>query len=501
VIEPGRIAFVVLAAVALAGCGGPAADVTLHVATDRPVAIVDDRFLSVAVDSAQLVGGEWWDDAGAVDGMQPVPPFDFGRARLRTLAAALAPFYLRVGGTDADRTVYALGPTPAAPPVAPDRWTLTAEEWNGAVDFARALDAPIVFTLNAGPAHRGSDGGFIADGARTLLAAAASTGAPVAAWELGNEINGYPVTFLTTVSASTYVADLATARTLVDGTTPGAKLAGPASAYWPIIGELGGLLPPVVEQGGGALDLVTWHYYPQQGRRCSATVRKASLTTLLDPDALDEVDRWSAEVESAAAAGAPHASLWLGETGNAQCGGEAGVSDAWASSLWWADELGKMARRGTQVVVRQSLTGANYGLLAEPSLDPRPDYFTSVLWKRLVGPRVLDVAPPARPTVRAYAHCAMSAAAPPGAVTVVLVNLEGAPVRVALGLDGDTSVWTLDAASLDAPTARLGGVPMAVAADGALPLLPSQPVRGPLVLPPQSVTFALAASAGAVACK
>src|SRR5262249_55518746 len=149
----------------------------------------------------------------------------------------------------------------------------------------------------------------------TLLAEAAASGAPVAAWELGNETNGYPVTFLTTVSPATYAGDLMHARAVVGAADAGSKLAGPTSAYWPIVGELGGLLPPAVGASGGALDLVTWHYYPMEGRRCPSTVVKASLTTLLDPAALDEIDRWSAEVEAAAAAGAPNAQIWLGETG------------------------------------------------------------------------------------------------------------------------------------------------------------------------------------------
>jgi heparanase 1 len=486
---------------ALGACSGDSTDVTVHVATDRAVAAVDERFLSVAVDTAQLVGGEWWDPAGSANGMQPVPPFDFTRPRLHTLATALQPFYLRIGGTDADRTVYALGPNPAGPPVAPDRWVLTQTEWDGAVDFARMLDASIVFTLNAGPAHRDAQGRWLPDGSQTLLTTAAASNAPVAAWELGNEINGYPVTFMTTVSAATYAGDLARARTTLDAVIPGARLAGPSSAYWPIVGELGGLLPNALAQGGSSLDVVTWHYYPQQGRRCPVTVRKAGLTTLLDPDALDEIDRWSQDVESAAASGAPQAKVWLGETGNAQCGGEPGVSDVWASSLWWADQLGKLARRGTQLVVRQSLTGANYGLLDEPTLDPRPDYFTSVLWKRLVGTRVLDVPALAVPTVRAYAHCATAlAGAPAGAVTVVLVNLADAPTRVAVDLPGDQAVWTLDAAALDSATARLNGMDLAVADDGTLPAMPSAPTHGPLTLPPWSVTFALAAHAAAPAC-
>ena len=46
--------------------------------------------------------GAGWLQTRAVDS------YDFARPRLRLLAGALAPAYLRIGGTDADHTVYRL---------------------------------------------------------------------------------------------------------------------------------------------------------------------------------------------------------------------------------------------------------------------------------------------------------------------------------------------------------------------------------------------------------
>src|SRR5262249_16610775 len=152
-----------------------------------------------------------------------------------------------------------------------------------------------------------------------------------------------------------------------------------------------------------------------------------------------------------------------------------------------------------QVVVRQSLTGASYGLLDEPSLEPRPDYYTSVLWKRLMGTRVLDVMRPTNPNVRAYAHCA--AGDTPGAVAVGLINLTPAPVRVGLDLDGEKDVWTLDATSLDSPDVRLNGAPLAVNDDGTLPAMAPMAAQGALTLPMYSVSFVVAAHANAAACR
>src|SRR6516225_1838177 len=93
----------VLTLVTFTACNGCRPDTRVHltVATDRAAATVDERFLSIAVDIAQVVGGKFW-TAGvtANGGMGPVQPFDFTRSRLGNLVKPLGPAYLRVGGTD-----------------------------------------------------------------------------------------------------------------------------------------------------------------------------------------------------------------------------------------------------------------------------------------------------------------------------------------------------------------------------------------------------------------
>jgi heparanase 1 len=279
---------------------------------------------------------------------------------------------------------------------------------------------------------------------------------------------------------------------------PGTKLAAPASAYWPIIGELNNLLPQLLPLAKASIDLVTWHFYPQESMRCPVSLRGATPTTLLDPDNLDEIDTWANTVDGARGA----TPAWLDESGNAQCGGAPGVSDRFVSSLWWLDELGKMARRGTPVLVRQSLTGADYGLLSEPDLTPRPDYFASLLWRRLMGTRALAVTAP-RATLRAYAHCAPAAEAGAGAVTVLLVNLDPATLDVALdGSGGELRSFVVTADGLGATMARLNGTVLAVDAAGNPPPLEGTTQQGDTVtLPGRSYAFVVLPSANAPACR
>src|SRR5690606_11187486 len=119
----------------------------------------------------------------------------------------------------------------------------------------------------------------------------------------------------------------------VDQCSPGAKLAGQGSAFIPVLGEplsfFFGFLPSYLMQVGDLPDVVSWHYYPQQSRRAPAASRRACPSRLLDAANLDEAAYWAGKMDLWRKRWSPGRSLWLGETGNAQAGGEPGVSDTY----------------------------------------------------------------------------------------------------------------------------------------------------------------------------
>jgi hypothetical protein len=466
------------------------------------VAQVDERYLSFAIDTAQVVGGEFWAPPGRGRGLlrtRPVARYDFSRPRLRRLAAALGPAYLRIGGTDADRTAYQLDDRP--PPDRGARWLLTRQRWDDLADFARDADLRLIFTLNAGPSARDRHGDWDPESARALVEHAQRRQDPVAVWELGNEVNAFPLTHGSWLSADRYAGDLARARALLGAS--GARLAGPSSAFWPLIGEGRSFNGALLERAGALVDVVTWHYYPQQSRRCPLATRRAQPGRMLSPEALADVDRWAGQVEREARAHAPAASLWLGETGGAQCGGEPGLSDTFADTLWWLDELGRMARRGQKVVVRQTLSGSDYGLIDDRTLEPTPSYWGSWLWRRMMGSRALAAAPtPAAPSLRVYAHCARPDAphAAPGAVAMLLINVDGA-AAVTVQVP-PAAVLSLEADGLAARQVRLGGVPLRADPDGNPPALDEAggSLQRAVRLPPLSAAFLVLPNAAAPAC-
>jgi heparanase 1 len=456
-------------------------DGLVNVSLAAPVATVDERYLSVAVDTAEVVGATFWSaDAGVegAGGSAPVPPYDFTRPRLRRLAQELAPAYLRVGGTTADKVFYDLSDTPAASPPAPYKAVLTRAQWDGVNGFAAALGYQVVFTLNAGPGPRDATNAWQPDNARSLLEYTHAKQYPIALWDFGNEANAYPVTMSLgyKVTAAQLAKDVAVARALVDQATPGALLAAPSSAYWPVAGEIIPLYTDFMAAGGGAsIDVVTWHYYPQQSRRCPLATRRASPDLMFDPTTLNEIDGWAALVESRRDTYAKGKPVWLGETGNAQCGGEPGVSDAFAGGFWWLDQLGRVARRGEPVLVRQTLSGSNYGLIDDDTLDPRPDYWTALLWRRLMGRRVLDAPSGTDPLLRVYAHCTRDGApaAAPGAVTLAVVNLDrSSAVSLVLDAFGEAAdVYELSSPDAGSTETHLNGSLLGADPDGAPPPL------------------------------
>jgi len=488
----------------------PTRPATPVVATSSPVTTIDDRFLSVAVDAAQVVGAPFWAplDAGAPGNQRPGPPYDFSRPVLRALAKALSPAYLRIGGTTADDVYYDLGDTPVATPPAPYQYVMTRVQWDAVNAFAEATGMRVMFTIDAGKGPRNASYAWAPDNARTLLSYTAGKGYPIALWELGNEVDVFPLAHgLSQVTPQQFAKDVAAAKALVAATTPGVLLGAPSSAYWPVIGETIPFYAAFMDAGGGPLDVVTWHYYPMQSDRCPIATRRADASLMFDPTTLDEIDRWAGQTEDAAQ-GKP---VWLGESGNAQCGGQPGVSDTFVAGFWWLDQLGRLARRGERVVVRQTLSGSDYGLIDDATLAPRPDYWTSVLWRMLVGSRVLDVTWAQDPMLRMYAHCARSGGLDfvAGSVALVALNLDRER-GVELNLDalgGDVAdVYALSATTIDSTTVALDGTTLVPGTDGSLPsMVPLRTTRSGGALratfPPASYGYVVIPGATAPGCQ
>ena len=303
-------------------------------ASDEAVAELDERYLSVCLDLGQVAEPtRFWnpDGSGEVVGL---PSFDFERRKILNMSRALAPAYLRIGascvdmscmpchsraalgvcvpascvpcipeaqgagpgrttvrtrrtrtspectvyrgapgGTEADRAFYALEPSDPTTPPEPFRSTLTAKHVDAIGAFAQAVGFDVCFTLNAGPGARGAGGAWESGEARRLMRYVRQRKYPFDVFELGNEPNAWPLFHDgLLVQPEEYARDVGELCRARDDECPAAKVAGPACAFWPSLGEVDALVlwPPRriahftarVLAAAPPLDIVTWHYYP-----------------------------------------------------------------------------------------------------------------------------------------------------------------------------------------------------------------------------------------------
>ncbi|NUM35891.1 MAG: hypothetical protein HUU50_15210 [Candidatus Brocadiae bacterium] len=361
----------------------------------RPIANVDARYISFALDISQVVGGKWWnpkaDKAEQGSGTHTSPIFDFSCHELDILVKELAPAYLRIGGSEADKVYYDLQEKTTTPIPSGYHSALTKKQWDSLHSFIKRNSLGLIFTLNAGPGNRNSDGTWLPDNSEALLKYSVQCSYIIDVLEFGNELNvfWYVHGRKHQVSVEQYAKDILAVKSLAKKHYPNVRLAVQGSAFWPVLGEplsfFYGFTRESIKQCGPNLDLFLWHYYPQQSRRGPMATRRACPGRLLSSYNLDEAAYWALEIGNMVNQYAPGKEIWLGETGNAQFGGEPGLSDVYLASLWWMDQSGLLAKSGNKVVIRQTLSGMDYGMIEEGTWMPRPDYWCSLLWKRLMG--------------------------------------------------------------------------------------------------------------------
>ncbi|KAJ8393977.1 hypothetical protein AAFF_G00055100, partial [Aldrovandia affinis] len=420
---------------------------------------VNERFLSVAID-ASLVAEEKFMSL-------------LGSPKLRTLAKALTPAFLRFGGTKQDFMIF----TPQnnfvnsrdfqkrssvhqedmcerleLPPLLEDglkqEWAqqevvLLKEEVDGiykrikfsecAVDllymFANCSGFDLIFGLNA--LLRTGVNAWDSKNAEMLLDYCESKEYNMS-WELGNEPNSYEKKAGILVDGHQLGQDFVHLHNILQDS----KLYHTTRLYGPDIGQPRDhhrdLLEGFLESGAKAIDACTWHHYYVNGR-------DASLEDFLDPEVLDTLATKTNEVLQTIDLVSPGKKVWLGETSSAYGGGAPGLSDTFVAGFMWLDKLGLAAKLGLDVIIRQVLVGSGTYHLVDANLDPLPDYWLSVLYKRLVGPEVLNAAVftsqgVEKRRLRVYLHCTnkRSLNFRRGAVTMFALNLSNSLARMRL---------------------------------------------------------------------
>ncbi|XP_064454812.1 heparanase-like isoform X2 [Ornithodoros turicata] len=175
-------------------------------------------------------------------------------------------------------------------------------------------------------------------------------------------------------------------------------------------------LDSFLEEGHTSLDAITFHHFYLNDQY--GTPRD-----LLQGNVLRGLKSSVQRVAGVLKRNALRKSIWITEEASAAGDGLLAVSDSYASALLWLDTLGMAARLGVDIVIRQALLGSSNRLLTS-DFRPLPGYWVSLLHKKLVGPRVLELKiDPDDEGVRIYAHCLRDGALRPHKGSVLLFGL------------------------------------------------------------------------------
>jgi heparanase 1 len=485
------------------------------------VATVDPRFQSYNVEMVEVIGGRFWKPyaskaqapaptSGTPGGIDPAlfeqrTPIDLTNPRLRKLAAALGPAYIRVSGTWANTLYFHNADTPA-PTTPPEGFggVLTRPQWRSVVDFAHAVDAEIVTSFSTGLGTRDAAGTWTPVEAKKFIDYTHSIGGKIAAAEFMNEPTfataaGVPAGY----DGAAYGRDFAVFQPFFRHAAPEAILLGPGSVGEGIDFVPMKLLPStdlLAAMGPNAVDAFSYHFYGGISERCTTGMGAKAGTTpnaALTEDWLTRTDRVEAFYAKLRDTYAPGKPMWLTETGQTACGG-----DRWASTFLdtfrYLDQLGSLARLNVKVVMHNTLAASDYGLIDEKTLTPRPSYWAALLWHNSMGTTVLDPGPSPKPSLHLYAQCMKNT---PAGVTLLALNLSRTDAQP-LNIPTAATRYTLTTPDLMSHTVQLNGTVLSLTPTGDIPHLTATATpQGNLTLPAASITFITFPHANNPACK
>ena len=332
---------------------------------------------------------------------------DFKNETFRQLTKALGPGILRIGGTDQKSYTYDMESTTQEKCECKKSCVLSRNYFESLLDFCDATDCKLVFGL-------ASEGSYAVSNASALMDVA---GDRIFAYTFGNE-------------QDTDVKDQKKKLKELQKAYPSAKFAAPDTPIGPIhdfttpdltadekVQKNLKYLTDYTKENAEYLTAITWHTYDFRADAVNATEHGSlafppsdkNFTRWFDPAYLALFDQAYAAVDAATAMS--DLPLWLSEFDSVCHQGVHNLTDAYANSLWLAHRFGaasKMPR--LEYAGRQTLIGYEYALLNATTLRPYPDFYTTLLARRLLNSSnltVLDVASD-NPTLPTFGFCRSS---------------------------------------------------------------------------------------------
>eukprot|EP00850_Spirogloea_muscicola_P010830 SM000065S20179 [mRNA] locus=s65:105230:108649:- [translate_table: standard] len=372
---------------------------------------------------------------------------------------------------------------------------LTAGRYDALANFASFTGSKMVFGVNvlAGLA-RSTKGTYTGTwnpaNALLLLQYSKMKNYGIYGYSLGYEEAG---TTNATISATSYAKYIMTFRTAIDTvypTGPRPLLIGPNIQGWNLA-----YAQQLLSAVGQQLDVFGYH----------STVLGTGTSATLAARAVDKafLDKADATFASAKAATSAKASPWVtGGRGALSQSGSSPATSTFLSGFWYLHELGSAAINGQQAYCRETVSQGSDSILDPSTLNPRPDYYSALLFRRLMGSTVLasSLSKPASNNVRSYAHCLAKSR---GGVAVLLINYSPRTAYyMSFPFAGSRVNYLLTAPSRSSPSILLNGAGIRLGSGNSVPPLKGATVAGAtlLYLPASSYGFFTYPNANLVAC-
>ncbi|PVD35611.1 hypothetical protein C0Q70_02574 [Pomacea canaliculata] len=344
--------------------------VTLQVSLQQSLNTIGPHFLSVTLDT-HLVQTNWSTFDLKVGLTAPaftsvrvcVSTFDFRSTKVKNLAHALSPSYLRLGGTMADSLYFQSGISQSSHEVEEKnvgitnrpQFNMTAEQFDDINLFACTVGWDFIMDLNV--LTRFPNDSWNPSNARELLRYGSEKNYSIVGFQLGN--------VLSLLVQRQQQTENFFQSFLADG-------------------------------GAAVVKASSLHQYYMGGHN-------AVLKDYIDVAVMNRLVPFLQSALSQTRSVLPGLPLWLTETSSSSSGGTPNVADRFVAGFLWLDKLGVSSTMGVEAVFRQDFYGSNYGLL-DSHLNPNPDYWLTLLFKRLVRGPVFNVT--GASDVRVYAACA-----------------------------------------------------------------------------------------------
>ena len=339
---------------------------------------VAPEYISVTLD--------FWSNKEVAWGNSSVINVNLNHPNLLVLAKGLSPFFLRIGGSQADEIIYTHSNSSITENLNTEckkhpQKCLTIERWNEVLAFANKTGARILFDIAYVRHTRDSDNNndqrdWESSNARQLLEYTAKS--PYAnvlyGLELGNELRHKGKTKNITRIALAY-KELGKIVNEIWNTEESTKLnkpfiAGPASTGVDETTKL-------IEAIGPHIQIASYHKYHGSGKDPDLHAKYWHPVHLYKPG--EAVKKYMSNKS--------HSQLWIGEGAMAHNSGQRNVTDVFQSSMWFANLLGSLSKTKPithSVYCRQALLGGYYELIDHETLIPNPDYWLSYIWKLLI---------------------------------------------------------------------------------------------------------------------